>query len=284
MFKLAIAAGYYRGKDPPNPAAWKGHLEYILRASKDIHATRSFPSLPYQDVGRFMAKLRVSHDPPRTQSSARDSERKWGHTTSAFLLEFIILTAARVNEVRHATWEEIDLPNRVWKVPWEHRKNRRYVPKGQAHFVPITPPMLEVLEEMQRRRTDHSDNAPVFPSPRGGHYLQNYTVWVLITKLWKEKVPNPDGSVSTITVHGFRTTFHQWAINHGHGGQDGYGRLIDLQLDHKIGGSKIGGLSPAYPRPAATNENGGGEPDECARRVRDFMLPMPPPPVARPGH
>ena len=59
MFSLAIANKYYRGD---NPAAWVGHLEHILPRSKDVHRAEHHSWVPYQDIGRFMAKLRAWED------------------------------------------------------------------------------------------------------------------------------------------------------------------------------------------------------------------------------
>ena len=85
MFSLAIANKYYRGD---NPAAWVGHLEHILPRSKDVHRAEHHSWVPYQDIGRFMAKLRAWED---------QSIRRTGHTTVALLLEFVVLTAVRVS-------------------------------------------------------------------------------------------------------------------------------------------------------------------------------------------
>ena len=107
MFSLAIANKYYRGD---NPAAWVGHLEHILPRSKDVHRAEHHSWVPYQNMGRFMAKLRAWED---------QSARRTGHTTVALLLEFVVLTAVRLSEVRLATWNEFDLERLIWNVPPE---------------------------------------------------------------------------------------------------------------------------------------------------------------------
>jgi integrase len=216
IFSLAIANGYYRGK---NPAAWENHLEHILPPSKDVHNVSHHAYVPYKDIGRFMAKLRVWED---------GSLRQRGHTASALLLEFIILTGVRVSEARLATWEEFDLQGMIWNVPWQHRKTG-HINKGNGNGngvrpIPITPPMLAVLEEMQRRPIDHSPTALVFPSPHGGPYEIN-TCWQLITKTLKWE-SNPQ-----VTVHGFRSTLVDWCRANGYAEH-----LIKRQLDHVIGG------------------------------------------------
>jgi integrase len=215
IFRLAIANEYYHGR---NPAEWKGHLEYILPASKDIHDPKRHTSLPYQDLPRFLAKL---HD-------HQSNHHQQSYSASAYVLEWIARTGAREHEVCRMTFGEIDRPNKLWNLSWERRKNRRDVPKGEKHSRPIPPALERILDEMQRRRNDHSDNAPVF-----GRLYTNKTISGLLRSLWKEPVPNPDGSMSTVTVHGFRRTFTTWALAPGRGFTQ---REVDGQLDHKIPG------------------------------------------------
>ena len=211
MFSLAIANKYYRGD---NPAAWDGHLEHILPRSKDVHRAEHHSWVPYQDIGRFMAKLRAWED---------QSSRRTGHTTMALLLEFVVLTAVRLSEVRLATWNEFDLERLIWNVPPEKRKTGHL--NDQVRPVPITPPMLAVLEEMKRRRKDDAPDALVFPSPRGGEYeLSTCSQFIRNTLKWDAKA----------TVHGFRSTFVDWAR-----ANEFPAHLINLQLDHVLG-NKVG--------------------------------------------
>jgi integrase len=217
MFSLAIAQRYYQGK---NPAAWVDHLEHVLPPTKDVHNVTHHAYVPYKDIGRFMAKLRSWED---------GSSRQQGHTASALLLEFVILTGVRLSEARLATWEEFDLQGRiVWNVPWQHRKTG-HISKGNGNEngvrpIPITTPMLEVLEDMQRRPIDHAPKALVFPSPHGGPYEIN-TCWQLIIKTLKWESDPP------ITVHGFRSTLTDWCHARGYAP-----RLVHRQLDHVVGG------------------------------------------------
>jgi integrase len=211
IFRLAIAKLYFDGK---NPAQWKDHLEQILPASGDVHERKRQPSLPYQDLPRFMAMLHDHQDRCRKDSVA------------PFVLEWIARTGARENEVCRMPWVEIDRPNKLWNMSWERRKNRRHVPKGEKHSRPLTPRLEWILDEMERRRVDHSPNAPVF-----GRLYANNTISQTLHWIWKDPVANPDGSMSQITVHGFRRTYNTWA-----GANRFTQREIDGQLDHKVPG------------------------------------------------
>jgi integrase len=199
---------------PFNPAAWKDRLEHVL-PGPDSHTATSLASLPYEDVPRFLEAVRSYED---------RSTRKTGHTTRALLVEFAVVAAAvRISEVRKATWDQFDIPHMVWNVPPENRKGRKGK-KKKVKRLPITRPMLNVLEEMQRRRTDQAPDVPVFPGPRRGKILDVVVANQFIHKALKWDID--------VTVHGFRSTLTAWALN-----QDPpYPKiLLDRALDHAVG-------------------------------------------------
>jgi integrase len=158
---------HYRSGD--NPARWNQHLEHALPGVvKGDH----FAAVPYTDVPSLMAKLRRRDDVPGK------------------LLEFIVLTAARLGEAQMAMWDEINLDNRVWTIPAIRMK------AGKEHRVPVSPAAIAVLEDMAAiRRSDY-----VFPGERGG-VVSRSLPWRLLKKLAGKKV----------TVHGFRSSFRDWA-------------------------------------------------------------------------
>jgi len=69
-------------RDGENPARWRGHLENLLPKKTKVRAVEHHAALPYTKIGTFMAELRQQE----------------GVTAAA--LEFAILTASRVGEVR----------------------------------------------------------------------------------------------------------------------------------------------------------------------------------------
>ncbi|MAL95624.1 MAG: integrase [Haliea sp.] len=128
----------------PNPAAWQGCLEPLLPKTDRLRKTagkakRHHPALPVSEVPRFMADM-----------ATRD-------TPSAYALRFAILTGARSGEARLATWDEIDLDARVWRLPADRMK------EGQQHTVPLSDAAIEILEAMPK------DNPAglVFPNSKG---------------------------------------------------------------------------------------------------------------------
>lgn len=97
--------------------------------------------------------------------------------SGARALEVLILTAARTSEVLGMQPEEIDERKALWTVPPERMKARR------AHLVPLSPRALEIVHEA-----------------RGHFELSGEAMRRCLQRLGL-----------TVTVHGFRSSFKQWA-------------------------------------------------------------------------
>jgi integrase len=137
------------------------------------------PALHYGDVPEFLTHLRASGG-------------VWGRHA----LEFSILTAARSQEVRLATWDEFDLENALWTVPAGHMKMRR------EHKVPLSPEATAVLKSAAAVRL--ADTDLVFPGARGGT-MSDATLLAVLRRM---KEPT--------TVHGFRSSFRTWVAEETH--------------------------------------------------------------------
>lgn len=59
-------------------------------------------------------------------------------------IRIMLLTAQRRGEVAGMRWSELDLENRVWHLPSHRTKN------GRPHVVPLSPPVIEILENLPR--------------------------------------------------------------------------------------------------------------------------------------
>jgi integrase len=136
----AAVRGYRQGE---NPARWRGHLDHLLPNKAKIRRVEHRPTLPYAEIGTFMAELR----------------RQDG--IGARALEFAILTGARTSEVIGARWDEFDFAERLWIVPAERMKS------GREHRVPLSQPALAVIEYVTAIR----QNALVFPGARANRLL-----------------------------------------------------------------------------------------------------------------
>jgi integrase len=175
-----------------NPARWRGHLENVLPTRGQIAKVEHHAALPFAEVADFMADL---------------AEREG---IAARALEFLILTAARTGEVIGATWDEIDRREKVWTIPAGRIKG------GHEHRVPMTNGVMKLLAGLP-----HEKNNPfVFIGPRSGG-LSNMAMAATLKRMGRED----------ITVHGFRSTFRDWAAestafpNH----------VVEMALAHVIG-------------------------------------------------
>ncbi len=169
-----------------NPARWQGLLENLLAAPTKIASVKHHPALPYKQMSTFMAALRL-----REGIAAR-------------AVEFAILTAVRSGEVRGATWAEVDLDKALWVIPAERMKMER------EHRVPLSAAAVALLKEMPRI------SELVFPGAKKGAALSDMSLTAVIRRMNAgddQAKPNQwvDEKGDGITVHGFRSTFRDWA-------------------------------------------------------------------------
>jgi integrase len=155
-----------------NPARWRGHLDQLLPKRQRL-SRGHHKAMSYAEVPPFMADL----------------QSRQGVAGAA--LAFIVFTAGRTGEVLGARWEEFDLDRAVWTVPAERMK------AGREHRVPLSQHALKIMGAMQ----DIRDGEFVFPGQKSGRPL---SVMALKAVLHRMKT-------NDITVHGFRSTFRDWA-------------------------------------------------------------------------
>ena len=186
----AAKAWGYRSGD--NPARWRGHLENTgLPKPKDLKHVRHHAALPYTDMPAFMRELATYQG------------------TTARCLEFTIYTAARTSESRAARWSEVDVESAVWTIPPERIKSKR------EHRVPLSPAAVTILKGQQGHNPEF-----VFPGTRDGRALSNMAMLELL-----------QGTMGkAVTVHGFRSTFRDWAAE-----RTNYQReLAEMALAHAL--------------------------------------------------
>lgn len=198
-----LEAAKARGaRDGENPARWRGHLASLLPKPSRIKRVQHHAALPFFEVPEFMSDLRLTEGvAPRA-------------------LEFAVLTAARSNEVRGARWPEINFAERTWTIPPERMKS------GKEHRVPLSSRAIEILTELQGVRV----NDFVFPGVKPGRPVNNATLHVLLGRMGRDDV----------TVHGFRSTFRDWAAET----TSFPNFVVEMALAHAIGD----GVEAAYRR------------------------------------
>jgi integrase len=175
-----------------NPARWRGHLDNLL--SKKSKLTRAHhAAMPYDHVAAFVGRLRE------------------GDSIAALALEFCILTAARSGEVLGAHWSEIDLEKKIWTVPAHRMK------AGREHRVPLPKRAVAILRQLAKIRTGDF----VFPGQRKDRPLWNTTLHMTLRRM----------KVEGVTVHGFRSSFRDWAGNETHFPRE----VVETALAHLVG-------------------------------------------------
>ena len=165
-------ARHYRTGE--NPARWRGHLDKLLPARSKVSKVRHHPAMAYTDLPSFMPRLREVSG------------------IAARALEFTILTAVRTSEAIGATDAEFDLVEKVWTIPAERMKADR------PHRVPLSDRAVEILQSTPRE----ARSSYVFPGAKRGKPLSNMAMLEVLRGM--------DGT-GGLTVHGFRSTFRDWA-------------------------------------------------------------------------
>lgn len=226
-----------------NPARWKGHLAHLLPKPRKL-SRGHHPALPFAETPAFMAELRL-----------RDA-------TAARALEFVILTASRTNEVLGAKGREFDLAAKIWTVPAERMKRR------VEHQVPLSDPALALLGRMVIPGQTLAPDAYVFPGAKKGKPLSNMAMEMLLRRMRGEGKAG-EASV-TATVHGFRSTFKDWAGDATNFARD----VVEMALSHAVGDE----VEQAYRRGTALQKRRrllDAWAGFCARKVGANVTPMP---------
>ena len=152
-------------------------------------------ALPYADVPAALERI--------AGSTASESVRA--------CLRFVVLTGVRSGEARGATWSEIDMDAREWRVPADRMKT------GAEHRVPLSREAMAVLESA---RALHSPAGYVFPSATRPDRPVSYNLTRVL-----------EAAGVSGTVHGFRSAFRTWASE-----QTSYPHAVcEMALAHRVG-------------------------------------------------
>jgi integrase len=139
---------------------------------------------------------------PYSAMSAFMTELRAREGVTARALEFAILTAARSGEILGTQCSEIDVDARLWTIPANRMKAKK------EHRIPLSDQAMEILETLPR------DGARVFVGLGRDGMLE------CLRGLREEG-----------TVHGFRSTFRDWAAE-----TTAYpNELLEVALAHTIG-------------------------------------------------
>ncbi len=149
-------------------------------------------AMRWQDVPAFYADLRSRN------------------AMAAKALMFTCLAASRTGEVLGLKWGEIDLDGRLWTCPAARMK------AGEEHLVPLTDEMLSIVEPLRAMRSDF-----VFEGQKRHRPLSNMAMLMLLRRM----------NVEGVTVHGFRSSFRDWASEVANAPRE----VAEMSLAHQVG-------------------------------------------------
>jgi len=127
----------------------------------------------------FVDFIRLAHRPAQAQKVSD-------------AIRLLMLTGARRTEVLSATWDMFDFDEGIWTKPSSHTKQKK------VHRVPLSPPALQLLQEISDRGTG---SKYVFPSRLGSkhpHLMELKKAWAKICKL---------ADLEGVRIHDLRHTY-----------------------------------------------------------------------------
>jgi len=113
------------------------------------------------------------------------------------MIRLLWATGVRLNVAQMARWEQIDLENRVWRIPATNSKS------GRVHSLPLNGQAIEALRE------NKTDQGYVFRSPRG----DGTRPYNNIHKSWY-RIRNEAG-LPHLRLHDLRHSFASLLVNSG---------------------------------------------------------------------
>ena len=108
-------------------------------------------------------------------------------------------------------WSEIDLDKKVWTVPANRMK------AGREHRVPLSPRAVTILRQLENLKAGEF----VLPGQARNKPLSNMAMEMVLRRM----------KVENATVHGFRSSFRDWAGNVSNFPRE----VVETALAHVIG-------------------------------------------------
>ncbi|WP_238474265.1 tyrosine-type recombinase/integrase [Pseudomonas cavernicola] len=175
-----------------NPAQWRGHLDSLLAKHKSSEVEHQ-PALPWEQLPAFMRAVTAEPD------------------LSAKAVRLTILTALRTSEVLQGTWSEVNLEAKMWIIPAKRMKQTRH------HRVPLSQAAIDLLSELPKI----DGNPFLFPGAKEERPISNMAMLMKIRRLDERSRANNgpgwrDEHGEVITMHGFRSSFSDWAAEATH--------------------------------------------------------------------
>ena len=201
LFKRTLAAVgqvfYFADCNAVNPADWR-RLQYRFPNRRKTPA-KHHKAMDYARVPGFVLQLH--------------KEQERNEAIGPFVIECLLLTGCRTEEVTGMRWAEVELENKLWVVPAERTKSAR------DHRVPLSERAVALLAQQY---AISGKGEYVWPSPiNGKRPISTKAPYLYLTRTMG--LP--------FTLHGLRSTFRDWSGNETY-----FDRVTcELALAHKAG-------------------------------------------------
>ncbi len=179
ILKHTIAEGL---RIKPNPAVWKDDLELTFPKSSKVHKVQNRPALNWRKLHGFVKAVTALDDPKGARPDVQ-------------CMMFLILTVSRSEEARHVDWDEIDVANKVWRVPGGKYKSEN------NWAIPLCKEAIKILKAQPSAR--HKEGR-VFSRLDGGPLYS-----AALSEMPKALGFKADDGRYAV-ANGFRRTFRTW--------------------------------------------------------------------------
>lgn len=155
------------------------------------------------------------------------------------IFRLLILTGARLREVAHVPWSELNLAERTWLIPGERTKN------GDPHLIPVTDTALGIWPPLPHIK---NDNDLVFPSTVGTALSAisktKKKLDAKILGLMRDEATKAGDDPGTVKVADWRLQDLRRTVSVGMQRRGVAREVIDVALNHRTGGQT--GITGVY--------------------------------------
>ena len=194
---------------------WGAEVENPVAGTRRNRETSKTRYLSPDELRRFLAAVDEDYS-----ADTRDS------------LLLLLYTGVRSGTLCAARWEDLALPDALWRIPPEYMK------AGRALELPLAPAAVAILNERARR----AEESPwVFPGRDSKHTGRPWTGWMRVLKR---------AGITGLTRHDLRRTYATYALEAG----------VALPMIAKVLGHTMpGGVVTVYARPTPEKVREGVE-------------------------
>jgi integrase len=149
------------------------------------------------------------------------------------MVQMLVLTGGRRDELREAPWSEFDLDGRLWKLPAARAKN------GREHHVPLSPLAVEILQSLPRIKVCQFLFSTTGTTPISG--VSKMKLRLDAAMLAELRKTDPKATLEPWTPHDLRRTFASGLQRLGFPIE-----IVEACLNHKDG--EVRGTAAIYAR------------------------------------